>query len=44
LKSQVTQLVKKFPDFYGPEGSLQCSQGPYPKSEVSSPQLPILFP
>jgi len=30
------------------EGSLPCSEvsayGPYPKSDVSSPQLAILFP
>jgi len=43
----VTQLVKKFPTFYGTDGSLLCSQeptaGPHPEPDESSSQLPTLF-
>jgi len=44
----VTQLVKKFPTFMDPEGSLPCSQeyatGPYLEPDASSPHLPTAFP
>jgi len=43
----VTQLVEKFPAFYGPEGSLPSSQqsstGPYTDPDVSSPHLRTVF-
>jgi hypothetical protein len=44
----VTQLVKKFPTFYGTKDSLPCSKGPttgpYPEPDESNPNLPIIFP
>jgi hypothetical protein len=48
-KLVVAQLVKKFHTFYGPKGSLPCSQEPatsiYPKPDESSqhPQIVFLF-
>jgi len=42
-----TQLVKKYPPFIEPEGSLPCSQqlltGPCPMLDKSSQQFPTLF-
>jgi len=42
LKHQVSQLVEKFPAFYEPRTSLQCSQkpvtGPHLGSDESHPQ------
>jgi hypothetical protein len=47
-KLTVTQLVKKFPAFMAPEGSLPRSEepaiGPDPEPDSSSPQLPTPFP
>jgi len=47
-RSQVTQLVKKFPAFMEPEGSLLCSKEPtvglHPEPDASNSHLPILFP
>jgi hypothetical protein len=44
-KVPIVQLLKKFPAFTEPEGSLPCSQepstGPYPKPDRSSPYHPI---
>jgi len=44
----VTHLVKNFPLFMEPEGSLTCSQepviGPCPESQASSPHLRTLLP
>jgi len=44
----VTQLVKKFPTFMEPWGSLQYSQDPatghYSEPDESSPHLPTLLP
>jgi hypothetical protein len=44
----VSHLFKKFRPFVEPEGSLLCSQGhatgSYPEPDLSSPQLPTLFP
>jgi hypothetical protein len=45
---EYAQLVKKFPPFMDPEGSLPCSQRPdngaYPKPYKANPHPPILFP
>jgi hypothetical protein len=44
----VTQLVKKFPAFYGTRKFITVvtkpGTGPYPDPDASSPNLPILFP
>jgi len=43
----VTQLVRKFPAFYGPEGSLLCSQDsttvPYPEADEGRPHIHTVF-
>jgi len=45
-KLTVTQLIKKFPAFYGNQISLSLSQdhatGPYPEADASTPQLPTV--
>jgi len=43
LSSRVAKLIKKFPAFYGSEGSLPCSRqlaiGPYPDPVEASPTV-----
>jgi hypothetical protein len=47
-KLTVTQLVKKFPAFMGPEGSLPSSKdpatGPYPEPDKSGQHLLTRYP
>jgi len=48
LLRTVAHLVKKFPDFLEPEGSLPCSERPatcpYTKPDSSRTHLPTVFP
>jgi hypothetical protein len=43
----VAQLLKKFPAYYGTQGSLPCSEesdaGPYPEPDEFNPPLPTPF-
>jgi len=47
-EANITQLVKKFPAFYGTQKFITCSQepttGPFPEPDACSLHLPTLFP